>query len=233
MANVVRLVNGGAIQVRTGVLAGVGPVGPRGPRGLVGPEGPEGPPGPTGPKGSISQYQARADVSGAITCTVDTWVNVSFPTVGYDDFGVFTSAINLTLPEEGDYMVSAWVQYTKEATTEDGYRKLRVWSQEQGVLWQTTVRSDTGPDLATAEIHCPLRGIASELVRVQAFNGGSEEITINDGACVVTRIGPGPIGPRGLQGIQGPAGPVGPEGPQGPAGDSGTGYLTYGDIDGA
>ena len=67
MSNVIRMVNGGTIQVRTGVMAGVGP---QGQRGLIGPpgiDGPQGPDGPEGPIGQILQKQSRANLSGTIT----------------------------------------------------------------------------------------------------------------------------------------------------------------------
>ena len=71
MANVVRLVNGGTIQVKTGVLQGVGP---QGPRGYVGPQGPQGEQGPVGEQGQIGQIlqQATRTTVGRPTRSVPT-----------------------------------------------------------------------------------------------------------------------------------------------------------------
>ena len=235
MANVIRLNNGGAIQVRTGVLAGVGPVGPRGPRGLDGPEGPEGPEGARGPAGAIGKYQARADLVDAQPVASGVAINVAFAAVSYDDIGVFTSSTNMTFEEEGDYLITAYVRWAVPAGASAGYRQLRVRSLTNSLdLWKANVSGQALGDMPVTNISFPHRVItADEVIQIKAEHGDNETVNVNEGAVVITRVGPGPVGPRGLQGIEGPEGPEGPPGPQGPPGEAGTGYSTYGAIDGA
>ena len=78
MVNVIRLNNGGSIQVRTGVLQGVGPVGPPGVAGPQGPEGVPGPQGETGPVGAIMQYLTKARINAPLNLPPNTDALVSF-----------------------------------------------------------------------------------------------------------------------------------------------------------
>src|SRR4051812_37067117 len=108
MSNVIRLVNGGTIQVRTGVLAGIGPSGPRGLIGETGPDGPQGPVGETGAMGQILQVQTKAVVSGTTTLNPDTDTLIAFGSVSYDDLSAATSSTNFTLHDAADYQIVAW-----------------------------------------------------------------------------------------------------------------------------
>jgi hypothetical protein len=114
MANVIRMVNGGTIQVRTGVLAGIGP---QGQRGLIGPpgiDGPQGPDGPEGPIGQILQKQSRANVSGTVSILSLADTLLPFATVAYDDLSCFSSdsggsTTNFVMRDIGDYQINLWV----------------------------------------------------------------------------------------------------------------------------
>jgi hypothetical protein len=183
-----------------------------------------------GPTGEILQIQARANVSSTTSLNPDTDTLVSFGTVVYDDLSVFTSATNLTFPEAGDYLISAWVEFDLPANPADGLRTLSVVSTTNGVVWKTSTPAVTG-EPTLLEIHCPYRVIAGgEILNVKGLSSDDLALNISEGACTVTRIGSGPIGPAGPQGPQGPVGPQGPEGPQGPDGDAGSGFATYADL---
>lgn len=235
MANVIKLINGGAIQVRTGVLAGVGPVGPRGPRGNVGPEGPQGPDGPDGPQGGISQYQARANWSANTSVAASTATIVAFGSVAYDDMSVFASSTNMSFSEEGDYMISAYVKFAEPAGATAGTRELRVYSlTNTTTMWFSSVNATALDDVTYVSIAYPHRVlVADEVMQIRVFQGDNESMNITGGAVVVTRMGSGAQGLRGVQGIQGPIGLTGPTGPTGATGSAGDGYATYGEIDGA
>lgn len=227
MANVVKLLNGGTLQVRTGVLAGIGPVGPRGPVGPQGMQGIQGPTGEQGPIGQILQIQAKALVSGVTSLTQNVETNVAFGTVAYDDLSVFASSTNFTFAEAGDYLIDGWVTYG--AGSGSGIRTLKVVSATNGDIWKDSV-------YATAlnhGIHCPYRVLsAGETLHITATSTDPTGLNITAGACVITRVGSGPKGDTGPQGPQGIAGPQGPTGPQGNDGDVNSGFATYGDIDG-
>ena len=92
MANVVRLNNGGVIQVRTGVLQGIGPIGPRGLVGPAGPQGETGPQGDTGPMGGISQYLSKAKVSATTGLAPDVNTLLAFSTVVVDELSAFKTS---------------------------------------------------------------------------------------------------------------------------------------------
>lgn len=232
MANVIRLLNGTQLQVRTGVLAGVGPQGPRGPVGPPGPDGPQGIQGETGPQGAIYQIQSRADVSGSTSVPASTATSVAFGTVQYDDNSCFASSTNITFDEEGDYIIAAWVQWAAPASAA-GRRELRVRSTTNSTdIWKTSIAGIS--ETVQQEILCPYRVLtAPDTLVIRAFQTDNESINVNDGSLVVTRVGTGPQGIQGPTGPTGATGATGPEGPQGPAGSAGSGYATYGEIDGA
>ena len=110
MANVVKLVNGGAIQVRTGVIQGIGPVGPRGVAGVQGQQGEQGPTGETGPMGTIKQVQGRTEVGTTNAMAANTDTVIAFGDIKYDDPSCFYTAANILLRDVGDYMLSVWLR---------------------------------------------------------------------------------------------------------------------------
>ena len=230
MANVVRLNNGGVIQVRTGVLQGVGPIGPRGLQGNPGPTGPQGPQGETGPPGAITQYLTSARVSSDQGVGSDTDTLVSFGNVIHDDLNVLPSSTNITLTGGLDYLLTAWVQFAVGADTSgDGARALWFQSNLGGILARS--QSNAVVDDSTfVEVVWPHRAADNEIVNVVARSGDDVQVTIKSGGLSIVRVGSGPRGPMGPTGLTGPVGPAGPRGIQGPQGNAGGSYATYGDI---
>lgn len=78
---IIRLTNGGAIQVRTGVLQGVGPVGPAGPTGPTGPAGPTGATGPAGADGEVSLTGAQTLSNKTLTSPTINTPTINTPTI--------------------------------------------------------------------------------------------------------------------------------------------------------
>jgi len=229
MANQVRLINGGAIQVRTGILQGVGP---QGPRGLVGPSGPmgdPGPAGPVGPPGSITEVSSKFKVSSPQSITADTDTQVSFADVTFDDLSAHSSSVNFVLHEVGDYLITAWVKMEKPSNDGDGLRALWVTSETNGTLvrHQTLAVADDATYINLNTVHRST--VVDEVLHVSCRSGDDLALALSDGALTFTRTGSGPVGATGPMGPAGPVGPAGPTGPTGPAGTPGT-YTTYGDI---
>jgi hypothetical protein len=230
MPSVIRLTNGGSIQVRTGVLAGIGPEGPRGLVGPPGPDGNQGPEGPPGPIGQILQVQSRAVVSAPTVVLPDVDTLVAFGSVNYDDIGVFQSSTSFILPEVGDYLFTAYVGFDLPGNAADSQRELWFTSTTNGVLMRTSVAA-VGTGVTFVSLSCPFRTTgANEQIRCYARSGDDVQLNITSGALVVNRIGSGPQGAIGPVGPAGPVGPVGPPGPQGPVGNSSSGYATYNDL---
>lgn len=229
MANVIKLVNGGTIQVRTGVLAGIGPAGPRGPVGPRGIDGPQGPLGPQGPQGQILNMQSRANLSSPTLLTYNNPTNIGFSTVVYDDLSAFTSSTNFTLIDANDYLINAWVEFAVGGGA--GRRTLKVISDTAGTLWSTS--TNAGSDAITLSISCLYRSLnAGEVIHIQGLSSDGTQLNVTAGSVAISRIGSGPVGPAGPQGPQGSQGPIGPQGPVGPAGNSNSGFATYGGLDG-
>src|SRR5262245_66181364 len=100
MTNAVRLVNGGSIQVRTGLIQGIGPQGPMGLTGADGPQGPQGPQGDPGPGGTVTQLQARCSISTTNPLAAPTHTQLPFRPVAYDDMDVSYRGPNCHLSSE-------------------------------------------------------------------------------------------------------------------------------------
>lgn len=229
MVNVIRLNNGGVIQVRTGVLQGIGPIGPRGVAGPEGLQGPEGPQGETGPMGAIAQYYSKARVSTPVSLSPDVDTLVGFGTVDADDLNAFASSTNISPPDPGDYQISCWVRFDLPANAGDGARSLWLVSSVAGTLVRTQ-GVGVADDTTYATLSWPHRTISGEVINVYARVGDDLAVGINEGAVALTRIGSGPKGDVGPQGPAGPVGPAGPAGPKGDSGSAGGGYSTYGDL---
>lgn len=226
MANVIRLNNGGVIQVRTGVLQGIGPIGPTGLRGPQGQQGEQGAQGETGPMGAIAQYMSKTKVGGPQTVGPDQDTLVTFGAVQYDDMSAFTNSTTVTIPEAGDYVLNAYLQFELPTNAGDGLRAAWFVSSVEGVLARTQL-TGVVDDKSHITINWPHRAAAGETIKVYARNGDDLAIALSGGSLVVNRIG---AGARGVAGPQGPAGAVGAtgaQGIQGPAGNSGAGYATY------
>lgn len=229
MANYVRLVNGGAIQVRTGVLQGIGPQGPTGPQGQQGEQGPQGPQGEVGAIGQILQVQYLATATETTTVVADTDTVVSFNTVSYDDMSAHASASNITLAQTGDYLISAWVKIELGTDAGDGERSLWISSTTNGTIARTSCLAITDAPTYLNISHPWRCAVAPETVQIKVRSGDNVAVSVSTGARTVTRIGSGPYGPAGPEGPAGPTGPTGPQGATGPAGTPGT-YTQYGQL---
>lgn len=220
MSNVIRLVNGGTIQVRTGVIQGIGPQGPRGLAGPQGPDGPTGPQGEQGPQGSILASQGRTAVGSNNPITANTDTVMAFGSVTYDDLSCFTSSSNITLIAAGDYQLSVWLRFD-DATA--GFRD--VWFVSSSVIQARSTRYVIAGAAAYCDLSFCVRATAGQVFSVQARSGAATGISA--GALTVTRMGSGPVGGPGPTGPQGPQGATGAAGPTGPSGSSNSGYSTY------
>jgi hypothetical protein len=226
--NVIRLSNGGKIQVRTGVLQGIGPQGPRGLVGPAGPDGPQGLQGDTGPMGQILQVMSHATISATTTVPPDTDTTVAFASVAYDDLSAITSSVNFTTVAAGDYLFSVWVGFALGANAGDGIRKLWVTGSTAGIIGTTSCLAVTDETTYLNFSH-PVRAAAGEIFNVKARSGDDVSLGVTSGGITITRIGSGPVGPTGPQGPAGPTGLTGPAGPAGPTGSGGH-HATYADL---
>lgn len=229
MGNIIRLTGGGQIQVRTGVLQGIGPAGPRGLIGPQGPDGNQGPEGPPGAMGQILQMQTKTIVGGTTNIAAGGSSLLSFGSVAYDDMGIVASATNFIIPTPNDYLFTA--QATFPATgSSNGSRGVRLVSNINGTLGQ-----DKRPMVANQEmvisLSQPLRTTAiNEMIQVFVDSSDNAATSVSAGQIVISRIGSGPQGPVGPAGPQGPIGAQGPAGPVGPAGNANSGFGTYADL---
>lgn len=230
MSNVVRLNNGGAIQVRTGVLAGIGPQGARGAVGPSGPTGEQGPKGDQGEIGQILQMSMRANVSANQTVASNTDVLLAFGTVSHDDMSAAVSSTNFRLSDLGDYLLSAWVKFELPGNAGEGSRQLWFNSSASGLVARASYTGITD-EVTYANLTFPHRCTSTnEVITVYARSGDDLPVNVTAGSFSLVRTGSGPQGPVGPQGPQGGFGPQGPAGPQGPDGNANSGYATYADL---
>lgn len=229
MGNVIRLTNGGQIQVRTGVLQGIGPVGPPGVTGPTGPQGESGPQGSTGPAGAISTYFTKASIAGTTSLATNTDVLLSFGTVNRDDLAAHSSSTAITFSQPGIYQINAWARFDLPANAGDSIRSIFIQSTTQGLLARHGLLA-VADEASYVSLTWTDAFSAGEVVNIYGRHSDDLSVGVSAGAYTVTRLG---SGPAGVQGIQGPAGPVGPAGPPGPTGATGsasTGFATYADL---
>jgi hypothetical protein len=223
MANVVRLVNGGTIQVRTGVIQGIGPQGPRGVAGPQGIDGAQGPVGEVGPMGQINQLQGKTTVATNNPLAANTNTVIAFGSVGYDDMSAFTSTTNTTLTAAGDYILSAYLRFNDAVA---GLRE--VWFAVGATTLVRTSRQSVAGVPFYVDLAVAYRATAGDVVNVIARSAAATGVS--EGALTVTRVGSGPIGPVGVEGPVGPVGATGAQGPPGPPGSANSGFGTYAEI---
>ena len=217
-STVARLTSGDIIQVRTGVLQGIGPQGPVGPVGPQGEDGPQGSQGVPGPMGQIDDLVTQATSYGSsqpVASNTPTALNMV--TTIRDDAGLITGLTQLTLPA-GNWYVQASVCFEKpSAAAGSGRRRISV--NYDGVEYDAIANNalaDWNTELALRTLI-----VAPAAGRVATFYA-----TQNDSVAIavwgrfwVTKLGPGARGPAG---DPGPTGPVGQQGPTGPQGVPGT-----------
>lgn len=237
-SSVIRVSTGETIQVRTGVIQGIGPQGPRGATGPSGDTGPQGPQGVPGPTGAVAQYSSffQATSQGIASTTVTTnaptaWSPVAFATVVRDDLASQVSSSAYKFTAGSDYTGWVWIQFQKQpSTSATGFRALHI--KYAG----TVIVEDQ--DSAVSAVHTSLvvpfafRSVNStdQLVVEVSHNEG---VTINlVGNLWINQTGPGPQGPAGPQGLQGAVGPTGAQGPVGPAGSVASNTTTFATLGG-
>lgn len=235
---VTRLESGGMVQIRTGVLQGIGPQGPTGatgPQGETGPAGPQGIPGPTGGVDEFSTSVTAATQALALTSVTSNypsaWTNVSFGTVVRDELSAVASAVNYKLPAGADYFIQARIRFYKQASVDaTGFRGIQ--AVYNGVVIAETLVSPPGKVDAIIGLTCNIRSTSfSDILNIKVCHSDTATLNIT-GALWLNRTGPGAQGAQGDQGIQGPIGPQGVQGPIGPAGAIVNNTTTIGDIGG-
>ena len=188
MANVVRLVNGGSIQVRTGVLQGIGPIGPRGVAGPQGMDGPQGSQGEQGPIGQILQQQSQTIVGSNNPIVANTDTLISFGSVQYDDASCMITSTNVVLPQAGDYLFSCWLKFDDAAAT-----ARELWFTAAGAMFGRTSRMAGSGAPYYVDLSFPYKAAVPGVVcNVYARSGTATGVS--EGHLVVTRTGSGPQG---------------------------------------
>lgn len=240
MAQVIKVASGETIQVRTGVLQGIGPIGPTGPTGPQGPQGMQGPQGEKGEMGQINQLNTEAKILTPFNVGIDTLTTATFDSVIRDELTMYVSSATFKAPSPMDVFFQVWIAFAAPTDRSDSYRHVELFSSNQGVFaaatelaYPTTVAgSQAAADDVAVNITLTgtIRMTTNETVNVRVKHGDSMSVSVNAGRIAMYRVGSGPMGATGPNGATGPQGPQGPTGPQGPAGNSGTGYATYGGL---
>lgn len=223
MANVVRLVNGGSIQVRTGVLQGIGPAGPRGVAGPQGVDGPAGPIGEQGPIGQILQQSSLTNVGTTNAIPINTDTLITFGQVSYDLAGVMITSTNVVLPQAGDYLFCCWLRF------DDAAASIReVWFTAGGATFARASRMSSAGSAFYVDLSFPYHAAGGETCNVYVRAGAATNVSL--GVLTVTRVGSGPQGIQGPPGVQGVQGIAGPKGDAGPPGTANSGFAHYSDM---
>lgn len=229
MANVVRLVNGGSIQVRTGVIQGIGPQGPRGVAGETGSQGEQGPTGDPGPMGQILQLSGTTKVanSNPIAANTDTAISfgsnqlydtISNPPASGFSLGAFT------IGASGDYLLSCWLRFDDAAAS-----AREIWFQTGStMIARKSAYAGVGAPFYT-DLAFPFHSEnGGEVINVLVRSGAATGV--GEGAWTVTRIGSGPPGPIGPKGETGGVGGQGIQGQKGDPGSANSGFIKYADL---
>lgn len=221
---IMRISSGDAIQIRTGVIQGIGPQGPIGPSGPRGETGPQGAQGPIGPAGSVTDYALYATRSasgvGATTVTSNypsSWTNLSFDNVVHDDLNAVKSSVNFQFEAGRDYAVSLNARFFKSTGNGSGFRGVQA-VYNGAIMSEVIVPAVTLVDTAlvlTFGFRCTNAG---HVMNFKVAHNESTSINVS-GRLWINATGPGVAGP---QGATGPAGPIGPPGVQGPIGPPGS-----------
>lgn len=228
---VVKVSSGETIQVRTGVLQGIGAQGPVGPIGPPGSMGEQGPQGEVGPMGQISSFSSEVTIGGSTALGSGTAAPISFDTNVRDDLGVITSATTFTAPEAMDLFFSVWVQFNLPADSADGYRQLEL---RTGSSFATAVWKVNCPAVVGVPTHLVMtttvKAAAAQAFQIWGLHNDSLSVAAGAGRLDIYRVGSGPAGEAGPEGPTGPVGPAGPAGPAGPDGSASSGFATYADL---
>ena len=232
MASVIRVSSGDTIQVRTGVLQGIGPVGPTGPTGPQGVIGPQGIQGEQGPKGSLGEYATNVANLSLQSIATATNTLVAFDTVTVDEYNAVKSTTNFQ-PGAGNWYITAYVMFTKQAGNAVGARALRIITSAPVV---GTIAGTTMAVIPTINheisLACGVRITdPATIIQVQAYHTEGATLQLSGAKFWLCRTGSGPQGIQGIQGVQGPIGPAGPTGPAGPSGAGANKTTTFTQIE--
>lgn len=225
MANsqVVRLESGGMIQIRTGVIQGIGPSGPVGATGPQGETGPTGPQGVAGPTGSVAEFSSNfTATSQSLAATTITsgaptaFTNITFGTVNWDDLSTQQSTTNFTFTAGADYNVVFELYFPKPSGSGTGFRAIQA-VYNSVVMATVAVPANTG---IYTQLSLPVIIRSTSGSHVLNFKAAHNEVSSLSvtGKLQISRTGPGVQGDQGTQGIAGPQGDQGIQGPAGPAG---------------
>jgi len=228
MANVIRLINGGQIQVRTGVIQGIGPQGPIGPTGPQGIDGEQGPQGVPGPIGQILNLGCKTVVNASNPIAANTDTAVAFGAPSYDQWSAFQGSNSVvTLAENGDYLISCWLKF--DAVT--GATLRDIWFLSGGSIISRSSRTALASTDCYVNLSMPFRVLAApETFQVLVRAGTATTIGVGNGHLVINRIGSGPKGDIGPQGLTGATGAQGSIGNTGPPGTANAGFAKYADM---
>ena len=223
-SQVTRLSSGSVVQIRTGVIQGIGPQGPRGdtgPRGELGPQGTQGVPGPPGYVSDYSSYavaEAFSVASSSVTSNYPTtWANMVFGNVVHDDISAIKSSTNIQLPSGRDYNIVVNTRFFKPVSVSGaGFRGVQAVYDDL-VIAEHITNSITNVDTAVPLIFSIRSTSSAKVLNIKLTHSQSTSINIS-GSLWINAVGPGQPGPEGPGGPAGPAGPQGATGPQGPAG---------------
>jgi hypothetical protein len=226
------------VQIRTGVIQGIGPQGPTGatgPKGETGDTGPQGVPGPTGGVAEFSTYATAASQALAATTVTSNYptafTNVTFGTVVRDELSAVQSGVNFVLTAGADYFVSARIRFYKQAAVDaTGFRAIQA-VYNGTVIAENIVIPPAKVDSIFALDFAYRSTSSSHVLNIKVAQNDTATLNIS-GTLWINRTGPGAQGVQGDQGIQGPIGPQGIQGPIGPAGAIVQSTTTIADIGG-
>lgn len=237
-SQVTRLESGGMIQIRTGVIQGIGPQGPTGatgPQGETGATGPQGVPGPTGAVAEFSSQFTAASQSLALTTVTSNYptafTNITFGTVVRDELAAQTSTVNFVLTAGADYNLVCEVRFYKQTSVNGtGFRAVQA-VYNSVVVGEVLLPANSLVD-TIVRFPLALRSTSStDVLNFKAAQNDTASLNIT-ARLWINRTGPGVQGAQGPQGIQGPQGDVGPQGPIGPSGAIVNNTTTIADIGG-
>lgn len=226
-SQVLKVSSGETIQVRTGVIQGVGPAGPPGPQG-VGIQGPPGPQGVPGPQGEVSEFSLEAAaLSTAIASATESLA--TFGQITRDDILAATSGTTFQL-SPGGWQGTVWVSFSKQSgVNATGSR--RISAVYKGTVIDSVcvgAAPTFNTDLTLA--FNLLSTLSTDQLQFTIEQDGGATLTYTS-RLWISRIGSGPAGPAGPTGV-GTIGPPGPQGPPGPSGTIGNNNTTFASIGG-
>jgi hypothetical protein len=221
--SVIRVRSGDVVQVRTGVLRGIGPEGP------VGPIGPQGPPGEQGLKGDTGMigdlYSTLS--STAQVATGSTWTDLSYQTVVHNEILTIVDTFTFKFKEAGTYLLTAETQFNETAVggTSTGARGVQLLNSSTATT-QAIATADAVVNGATVLTLSQQVEVTSTLhtYKMQAFSKDGAAVNVSTRSIKLIRVG---SGPAGVQGPPGPIGVQGSQGPAGPIGNAGSGFTTF------